>query len=80
LSSRFCGLPRGTASLARARAAAEAFPQDSDMAAGNRYHHVRVEHHRATSVAPSATRRNGRLPYAVCERQVHLANIAIVVR
>jgi len=27
-------------------AAAKAFPQDTDLAAGNRYHHVRVEHHR----------------------------------
>jgi len=26
------------------RAAAKAFPQDADLAAGNRYHHVRVEH------------------------------------
>src|SRR5262249_24868896 len=26
------------------RAAAKAFPQDADIAAGNRYHHVRVEH------------------------------------
>src|SRR6516225_3807575 len=28
------------------RAAAKAFPQNSDVAAGNRYHHVRLEHHR----------------------------------
>src|SRR5262249_42899599 len=27
-------------------AAAETFPQDTDLAAGNRYHHVRVEHDR----------------------------------
>src|SRR5262249_11265907 len=27
-------------------AAAKAFPQDADVAAGNRYHHVRVEHDR----------------------------------
>src|SRR5262249_19936703 len=27
-------------------AAAETFPQDTDVAAGNRYHHVRVEHDR----------------------------------
>src|SRR5215831_7686647 len=27
-------------------AAAKAFPQDTDLAAGNRYHHVRVEHDR----------------------------------
>src|SRR5262249_17573030 len=30
-------------------AAAKAFPQDADLAAGNRYHHVRVEHHRHKS-------------------------------
>src|SRR5262249_50443352 len=28
------------------RAAAKTFPQDTDLAAGNRYHHVRVEHDR----------------------------------
>jgi aquaporin Z len=33
----------------------------------------------ACSLSPAA-RRNSRLPYAVCERQVQLVNIAIVVR
>src|SRR5262245_46499144 len=36
-----------TLKLARVEhsAAAKAFPQDADLAAGNRYHHVRVQHH-----------------------------------